>query len=90
MAQSSRGQRRASKLVVACSFALFPCGVACTSHRIGIDPIEIKPIKVTVDVNVQVQLKLDDFFDFEDELEVRDESTESGSSAEKAKEKAKR
>ncbi|MCA8970880.1 MAG: hypothetical protein KDC95_13885 [Planctomycetes bacterium] len=75
---------------MACSLVLFPCGIACTSHRIGIDPIEIKPIKVTVDVNVQVQRKLDDFFDFEDELEVRDESTESkstepGSSAENAK-----
>ena len=40
--------------------------------------------------HMQVQRKLDDFFDFEDELEVRDESTESkstepGSSAENAK-----
>ncbi|HMQ20889.1 MAG TPA: hypothetical protein PKE00_00255 [Planctomycetota bacterium] len=54
-------------------------GVACTSHRIGIDPIEIKPIQVTVDVNVQVQRKLDDFFDFEEvasEESPRDESGE--------------
>lgn len=51
--------------------ALFAGGFAsCTSHRVGIDPIEIKPIKVTVDVNVQVQRKLDEIFDFEDELTV--------------------
>lgn len=57
--------------VVACLSA------SCTSHRVGIDPIEIKPIRVTVDVNVQVQRKLDDFFDFEDELVTTDESKSS-------------
>ncbi|MBL8897046.1 MAG: DUF1318 domain-containing protein [Planctomycetes bacterium] len=46
--------------------ALLP--LACTSHRISVDPIEVKPIYVTVDVNVKVQRELDEFFEFEDEI----------------------
>ena len=34
--------------------------------QVGVDPIEVKPIHVTVDINVKVQRELDDFFDFED------------------------
>jgi hypothetical protein len=41
------------------------CLTACFSHRVQMDPIEVKPIHVTVDVNVKVQRELDKFFDFE-------------------------
>ena len=37
----------------------------CFSHHVDIEPIEMKPIHVTVDINVKVQRELDDFFDFE-------------------------
>jgi hypothetical protein len=37
----------------------------CFTHRVQTDPIEVKPIHVTVDVNVRVQRELDEFFDFE-------------------------
>lgn len=63
---------RVSLLIVTVTACFAFVATSCTSHRVGIDPIEIKPIKVTVDVNVQVQRKLDDFFDFEDELVAPD------------------
>ncbi len=30
------------------------------------EPIEIKPIHITMDINLRVQRELDEFFDFED------------------------
>lgn len=35
---------------------------ACTKHEVAIKPIEIKPIKISIDVNVRVDKALDDFF----------------------------
>ncbi|MHB1155924.1 MAG: hypothetical protein ACYC26_03690 [Phycisphaerales bacterium] len=35
---------------------------------VKVEPIEVKPIHVTVDVNIKVDKELDRFFDFEDEL----------------------
>ena len=51
--------------------ALLPAAVlcACTSHRIDVEPIEVKPIHITVDVNVKVQRELDEFFAFEDKVD---------------------
>ncbi|RLB91029.1 MAG: YnbE family lipoprotein [Deltaproteobacteria bacterium] len=34
-----------------------------TSHQVEIKPVEIKPIHITIDVNVRVEKALDDFFD---------------------------
>ena len=43
---------------------------ACsTSHEIQVAPVEIKPIHITIDVNVKVDRALDDFFDDIDETE---------------------
>jgi hypothetical protein len=36
---------------------------SCLSHKVNVDPIEVKPIHVTVDVNVKVQRELDKFFE---------------------------
>jgi len=36
-----------------------------TEHTIRIEPIEVKPI--TLNINIRVEKKLDDFFDFEKE-----------------------
>ena len=37
--------------------------VGCsTSHEVEVKPVEIKPIHITIDVNVKVQKALDDFF----------------------------
>jgi hypothetical protein len=38
-------------------------GIAsCTSHQVEIKPVEIKPIHITIDINVKVDKALDDFF----------------------------
>ncbi|PID76780.1 MAG: hypothetical protein CSB24_04995 [Deltaproteobacteria bacterium] len=34
----------------------------CTRHQVEIKPVEIKPIHITVDVNVKIDKELDDFF----------------------------
>jgi hypothetical protein len=45
-------------------FCLLPLAVlsACTRHEIDVKPVEIKPIHITIDVNVKVDRALDDFF----------------------------
>ncbi len=34
----------------------------CTRHEVEMKPVEIKPIHITIDVNVKVDRSLDDFF----------------------------
>ncbi len=34
----------------------------CTRHEVDIKPVEIKPIHITIDINVKVDRALDDFF----------------------------
>ncbi len=36
--------------------------LACTRHTVEVAPIEVKPIHITVDVNVKVDRALDNFF----------------------------
>jgi len=36
--------------------------------RVSVDPIEVKPIHITVDVNIRVDQRLNQFFAFEEEL----------------------
>lgn len=38
----------------------------CTRHNVKVEPIEVKPI--TVNVNVRIDRELDEFFDYEEEL----------------------
>lgn len=35
---------------------------SCTRHEVDIKPVEIKPIHITIDVNVKIDRALDDFF----------------------------
>ncbi|MEX0653197.1 MAG: hypothetical protein WD534_17095 [Phycisphaeraceae bacterium] len=42
----------------------------CTSHRVTVDPVEVRPIHMTVDINIKIDRELDRFFDFEDEVPV--------------------
>ncbi len=55
-------------------FNLFYAGVfflsACTSHEIEVKPVEIKPIHITIDINVKVDRALDDFFGDLDEAQT--------------------
>ena len=41
----------------------------CTQHKVEVAPVEIKPIHITIDVNVKVDKALDDFFSDVDDAE---------------------
>jgi hypothetical protein len=41
----------------------------CTQHKVELAPVEIKPIHITIDVNVKVDKALDDFFSDVDNAE---------------------
>ncbi len=43
----------------------------CIEHRVKAEPIEVKPIHITVDVNLRVDKQLEDFFDFEKGVEPK-------------------
>lgn len=42
---------------------------ACTRHEVEVQPVEIKPIHITIDINVKVDKALDDFFGDLDEIQ---------------------
>lgn len=45
--------------------------LACsTQHAVEVAPVEIKPIHITIDVNVKVDRALDDFFGDLDEAQT--------------------
>lgn len=43
---------------------------ACTRHEVEVKPVEIKPIHITIDVNVRVERALEDFFGDLDEMQA--------------------
>ena len=48
----------------------------CTQHKVEVAPVEIKPIHITIDVNVKVDKALDDFFgDIDDEEQKIDKTS---------------
>lgn len=47
-------------LILAALFALTAAG--CTQHRVEVAPVEVKPIHITIDVNVKVDRALDNYF----------------------------
>jgi len=49
---------------------------SCTQHIVEVAPVEIKPIHITIDVNVKVDKALDDFFgDIDDEEQKIDKTS---------------
>jgi len=50
----------------AMAFLVLP---SCTRHTVRLEPIEIKPIHITMDINIKVDRQLDDFFAFEEKVE---------------------
>ncbi|MBU1000916.1 MAG: hypothetical protein KKE73_00135 [Proteobacteria bacterium] len=52
-------KRVATVALTAMIMALAACS---TSHQIEVKPVEVKPIHITIDVNVKVDRALDDFF----------------------------
>jgi hypothetical protein len=51
--------------------ALVLLKVGCTRHEVQVAPVEVKPIHITIDVNVKVDRALDDFFGELDEAEEK-------------------
>jgi Skp family chaperone for outer membrane proteins len=49
-----------SVILLAAALVLFSHG--CTQHKVEVAPVEIKPIHITIDVNVKVDRALDNFF----------------------------
>ena len=41
---------------------LILAAAGCTQHKVEVAPVEVKPIHITIDVNVKVDRALDDFF----------------------------
>ena len=56
--------RRASSGRAFAALLLAAAG-GCVQHSVRSEPIEIKPIHITMDINLRVQRELDEFFDFE-------------------------
>lgn len=51
---------------------------ACqTYHQVALEPVEIKPIHITIDVNVKVDKALDDFFGDIDKAADKEKSNSS-------------
>ena len=59
---------------------IFLVALGCTRHKVEVGLVEIKPIHITIDVNVKVDKALDDFFsdidDTEENIEPKPSATE--------------
>ncbi len=66
-----------SAAVLLCAVFIFSTQ-ACTQHKVEVAPVEIKPIHITIDVNIKVDKALDDFFGDIDEDEEAVDETPSG------------
>jgi len=51
-----------SKSVIIPMIAVCVMSACQTYHKVTLEPVEIKPIHITIDVNVKVDRALDDFF----------------------------
>jgi len=49
------------RFILAATFS-FLISYGCTQHKVEVAPVEVKPIHITIDVNVKVDRALDDFF----------------------------
>ncbi len=56
------------KFLCTASLLLLLIGIGCTKHQVDtrsqveVAPVEIKPIHITIDVNIKVDRALDDYF----------------------------
>lgn len=57
-------------------WALWGLSSCASRHEVEVKPVEIKPIHITIDVNVKVDRALDDFFGDIDETAKEIQTTE--------------
>lgn len=65
-------------LLAAAIGALIMLG-GCT-HRVQVEPIQIEPIYITLDINLKIDRELDRFFDFEEQTRPTPEPGSAGTS----------
>ena len=63
-------------ILLSALFVLIAAG--CTQHKVEVAPVEVKPIHITIDVNVKVDRALDDFFG---DIDAAEEKMEDGPAA---------
>lgn len=66
-----------TKLFVLVAALLMLAAQGCTQHKVEVAPVEIKPIHITIDVNVKVDKALDNFFQ---EIDAAEDTIEKKSS----------
>ena len=59
---------RTGSLIVLGAIVLLFTHACQTQHKVEVEPVEVKPIHITVDVNVKIDRELEDFFGEIDEL----------------------
>ena len=68
-----------TKLFVLVAALLLLAVQGCTQHKVEVAPVEVKPIHITIDVNVKVDKALDNFFQdidaAEDTIEKKSSTT---------------
>jgi hypothetical protein len=58
---------RVALAAVPLPFVAVACARLDTTSQVDVKPIEVKPIHITVDVNVRIDRELDNFFAFEND-----------------------
>lgn len=69
-------RNRTALAVLVLGLAIAGCA---TQHKVEVAPVEVKPIHITIDVNVKVDRALDDFFDDLDEQAATMQETDGSS-----------
>ena len=59
-----------TRLILSVTLIFLIC-YGCTQHKVEVAPVEVKPIHITIDVNVKVDKALDDFFGDVDSVEEK-------------------
>ena len=57
--------------------AVLTLNAACTQHKVEVAPVEVKPIHITIDINVRIDRALEDFFG---DIDAAEEALEKSSS----------
>jgi len=67
------------RFIIFFAVLIFTGYLGCTQHKVEVAPVEVKPIHITIDVNVKVDKALDNFFD---DIDSQEEQIDSSSSTE--------
>ena len=65
------------KMLLLAMTAVIGIAAACTRHRVEVAPVEVKPIHITIDVNVKIDREIDNYFGdlFEKGEQIREQQT---------------